>query len=152
MRPSGVNASAVGLAAVASSRSSKPVGRVDAASSFAVAKSVTPPAKSTAKPIEASSRTILLIPIHPSLAGRRKERCADPRPVPLYLLQYRGGEPARLYARWTVLGRLQGPVWRVYPGERHNTSGRYYQRLMYIGLRTSDTLHKKPCHIGQGLC
>jgi hypothetical protein len=33
----------------------------------------------------------------------------------------------------------------------HNTVG-YYHCLMYIGLRTSDTLHKKPCCIGPGLC
>jgi hypothetical protein len=34
----------------------------------------------------------------------------------------------------------------------HNTGGRYYQSLMYIMLRTSDTLHKKPCCRGPGLC
>jgi hypothetical protein len=28
----------------------------------------------------------------------------------------------------------------------------YYLFLMYVGLRTSDTLHKKPCRIGPGLC
>jgi hypothetical protein len=31
-------------------------------------------------------------------------------------------------------------------------SERYYRSLMYIGLRTSDTLHKKPYRIGSGLC
>ena len=31
-----------------------------------------------------------------------------------------------------------------------NTVG-YYLCLMYIGLRTSDTLHKNPCCIGPGL-
>jgi hypothetical protein len=31
-------------------------------------------------------------------------------------------------------------------------SGRYYRSLMYIGLRTSDSLHKKLCRIGPGLC
>jgi hypothetical protein len=33
-----------------------------------------------------------------------------------------------------------------------NRAARYYQSLMYIGLRTCDTLHKKPCRIGSGLC
>ena len=32
----------------------------------------------------------------------------------------------------------------------HNTYLRYYQSLMYIGLPTSDTLHKKPWRIGSG--
>jgi hypothetical protein len=32
----------------------------------------------------------------------------------------------------------------------HNT-GRYYRSLMYIGLRTSDALHKTICCIGPGL-
>ena len=31
-----------------------------------------------------------------------------------------------------------------------NTYLRCYQYLMYIGLRTSDTLHKKFCRIGLG--
>jgi hypothetical protein len=33
------------------------------------------------------------------------------------------------------------------PRKGHNTSNRYYRVLMYIGLCTSDTLHKKPCRI-----
>jgi hypothetical protein len=33
------------------------------------------------------------------------------------------------------------------PGKGRNTCGRYHRSLMYIGLRTSDTLHKKPCCI-----
>ena len=33
-----------------------------------------------------------------------------------------------------------------------NRAARYYQSLMYIGLRTCDKLHKKPCRIGSGLC
>jgi hypothetical protein len=33
-----------------------------------------------------------------------------------------------------------------------NTYLRCYQYLMYIGLRTSDTLHKKFCRTGLGLC
>src|SRR5215213_11710960 len=32
----------------------------------------------------------------------------------------------------------------------HNTGG-YYQCLMYVGLRTFDTLHKNPRRIGTGL-
>ena len=28
----------------------------------------------------------------------------------------------------------------------------YYLNLMYVKLRISDTLHKKPCRIGPGLC
>jgi hypothetical protein len=34
----------------------------------------------------------------------------------------------------------------------HNTACRYYRSLMYIGLRTYDTLHKKARWIGPGLC
>jgi hypothetical protein len=34
----------------------------------------------------------------------------------------------------------------------HNTSCGYYRSLMYIGLRTTDTLHKKFCHLGPRLC
>jgi len=34
----------------------------------------------------------------------------------------------------------------------HNTAERYYQNLMYVGLRTSDTLHKTACWTGPGLC
>jgi len=33
----------------------------------------------------------------------------------------------------------------------HNTGGDY-ESLMYAGLRTSKTLHKKLCRIGLGLC
>ena len=33
----------------------------------------------------------------------------------------------------------------------HNTC-RYYQCLMYVGLRTFGSLHKKTCRIGPGLC
>ncbi len=44
------------------------------------------------------------------------------------------------------------PVRRTYPRRGHNTLGRYYQSLMYDRLRTSETLHKKPCRIGAGLC
>jgi capsular polysaccharide biosynthesis protein len=40
------------------------------------------------------------------------------------------------------------PVRRGCPRRGHNTSSRCYRFLMYIGLRTSDTLHKKPCRIG----
>jgi hypothetical protein len=34
----------------------------------------------------------------------------------------------------------------------HDTFSAYYHNLMYAGLRTSDTLRKKPCRIGPGLC
>src|SRR5919112_820512 len=40
--------------------------------------SATPLTKITAKAIEANSRTILLIPIHPSLLGRRKKGVKPP--------------------------------------------------------------------------
>src|SRR5215217_6532067 len=33
-----------------------------------------------------------------------------------------------------------------------NTCPRYYQSLMYVELRISETLHKKPCRVGPGLC
>jgi hypothetical protein len=36
------------------------------------------------------------------------------------------------------------PVRKPYPRRAHNTAGTYYQNLMYVGLRTSDTLRKKP--------
>ena len=42
-------------------------------------------------------------------------------------------------------------VLRTYPRKGHDTN-RYYQGLMYSGLRAADTLHKKPCRIGLGLC
>jgi hypothetical protein len=45
----------------------------------------------------------------------------------------------------------KAPVRRAYPRRGHNTAGRYYRSLMYIGLRTSDALHKKICGIGPGL-
>jgi hypothetical protein len=35
-------------------------------------------------------------------------------------------------------------VERAYPRRDHDADGRYYRILMYIELRTSDTLHKKP--------
>src|SRR5215218_10764912 len=34
----------------------------------------------------------------------------------------------------------------------HNTAARYYQSLMYDGLRTPEALHKKSCRIRPGLC
>jgi hypothetical protein len=40
--------------------------------------SATPLPKITAKAIEANSRTILLIPIHPSFVGRRKKGVRTP--------------------------------------------------------------------------
>src|SRR5829696_1651712 len=43
------------------------------------------------------------------------------------------------------------PFRRAHP-RGHNMSSAYYHNLMYVGLRTSDTLHKKPCCIGPGLC
>jgi hypothetical protein len=33
-----------------------------------------------------------------------------------------------------------------------HTPQRYCQCLTYVGLGTFDTLHKKPCRIGPGLC
>jgi hypothetical protein len=44
------------------------------------------------------------------------------------------------------------PPASAYPMRDHNTSSVYYQNLMYGELRISDTLHKKPCRIGPGLC
>jgi hypothetical protein len=63
--------------------------------------------------------------------------------------------PTRTYAdesRMNYKKRIMPrPVRRAYPGS-HNTSERYYRNLMYIGLRISDTLQKKACRIGPGLC
>jgi hypothetical protein len=56
-------------------------------------------------------------------------------------------------AKFTGIAHLPhrpGPESLLYGG--HNTSGGYYLILMYIGLRTPDTLHKKPWRIGSGLC
>jgi hypothetical protein len=35
---------------------------------------------------------------------------------------------------------------------RDHDTGRYYQCLMYEGFITLHVLHKKPCHLGPGLC
>jgi hypothetical protein len=40
---------------------------------------------------------------------------------------------------------------RTYPRIGHNTFNGHYQSLMYAGLRTSDTLHKKDCRVGPEL-
>jgi hypothetical protein len=54
-------------------------------------------------------------------------------------------------AKFTGIAHLpQSPGPEGLPRRRHNTSERYYRNLMYIELRTSDTLHKKPCGIGTG--
>jgi hypothetical protein len=42
------------------------------------------------------------------------------------------------------------PLLRAYPMRGQDT-GRYYLGLMYDGLLTSETLHKKPFRIGLGL-
>src|SRR5829696_202191 len=44
--------------------------------------------------------------------------------------------------------RSRGPTCR----RGHNTFSRYYQSLMYAELRTFETIRKKPCRIGPGLC
>jgi hypothetical protein len=47
----------------------------------------------------------------------------------------------------------RSPAYKCLPYERgHNTSSAYYHNLMYVELRISDALHKKPCRIGSGLC
>src|SRR5215207_2671525 len=51
------------------------------------------------------------------------------------------------YENW-----LKSPGPSAYPRRGHKTSERYYPSLMYGGLRTSDTLHKKLCRIGSVLC
>jgi hypothetical protein len=55
-------------------------------------------------------------------------------------------------AKFAGLDHLpHSPARRAYP-RGHNTAERYYRSLMYFGLRTSDTLHKKSCRIGAGVC
>src|SRR5215208_5730582 len=44
--------------------------------------------------------------------------------------------------------RSRGPTCR----RGHNTFSRYYQSVMYAELRTFETIRKKPCRIGPGLC
>jgi hypothetical protein len=44
-----------------------------------------------------------------------------------------------------------GPTGLAYGGAIY-AYPRFYPFLMYIELRTSDTVHKQPCCIGSGLC
>src|SRR5918995_1277483 len=53
-------------------------------------------------------------------------------------------------ALWRSSSCLIAPVRRACPIRGQNTAEREYQRLMYAGPRTSDTLHKKPCRVGSG--
>src|ERR687897_1034988 len=53
----------------------------------------------------------------------------------------------------TTLGKHSFALIRsALPRSGHNTVGRYYRSLMSTRIRISDTLHKKTCGIGPGLC
>jgi hypothetical protein len=59
------------------------------------------------------------------------------------------------HAQLLLIGAILAPGRRTISSALRamgQNTGRYYQCLMYARIRISDTLHKKPCRIGQGLC
>src|SRR5215203_1480596 len=92
------------------------------------------------------AQTIFGIPLNPSLVGQRK--VVLPTPIhdsgnnKLLRMAHPSNGTSSSTSPHYFRERSVAPV-RWLPARGLNSYGRYYRSLMYIGLRTSDTLHMK---------